>query len=312
MSHTTGDKTKGVTVSTVSTPSKTAEKKEKRPHSEVAESSFGDELASIQKQLDQMCTDIHQTRDDLKNLMSKEEMKTFITSTVDKITHEMKIQLEAKFTEKVETEVVKIVNDKINDKIDERLAQVDSRLDLLTYENVKLREEVDELKKQAIDNETIAKAAMQKANMNEQYSRKNNIKIMGVPEDGDETEERLMENINNILESKAGISVNKNSVMAIHRIPGKSGMPKPVLLKLRNNNEKSKIMKKRKEMKHGGYRLVDDVTKENTKLINRLNLHKDIDSAWYFNGSVYGKSNVGRRHRFDLYSVIEEVIAPKK
>ena len=65
MSHTTGDKTKGVTVSTVSTPSKTAEQKEKRPHSEVAESSFGDELASIQKQLDQMCTDIHQTRDDL-------------------------------------------------------------------------------------------------------------------------------------------------------------------------------------------------------------------------------------------------------
>ena len=227
MSHTTGDKTKGVTVSTVSTPSKTAEQKEKRPHSEVAESSFGDELASIQKQLDQMCTDIHQTKDDLKNLMSKEETKTFITSTVDKITHEMKIQLEAKFTEKVETE---IVNDKINDKIDERLAQVDSRLDLLTYENVKLWEEVDELKKQAIDNETIAKAAMQKANMNEQYSRKNNIKIMGVPENGDETEERLMENINYILESKAGISLNKNSIMAIHRIPGKSGMPKPVLL----------------------------------------------------------------------------------
>ena len=82
--------------------------------------------------------------------------------------------------------------------------------------------------------------------------------------------------------------------------------------KFSTNNEKSKIMKKRKEMKHGGYRLVDDVTKENTKLINRLNLHKDIDSAWYFNGRVYGKSNVGRRHRFDLYSVIEEVIAPKK
>ena len=135
---------------------------------------------------------------------------------------------------------------------------------------------------------------------------------MGVPEDQDETEERLIENINNILESKAGVLLNKNSVMAIHRIPGKSGMPKPVLLKLRNNNEKSKIMRKRKEMKHGGYRLVDDVSKENMKLINRLNLHKDIDSAWYFNGSVYGKSNAGRRHRFDLFSVIEEVIEPKK
>ena len=42
---------------------------------------------------------------------------------------------------------------------------MDSRLDLLTHENVKLKEEVDELKKQASDNETIGKAAMQKANM---------------------------------------------------------------------------------------------------------------------------------------------------
>ena len=81
-------------------------KRKNRPHSEVAESSFGDEFDSIRKQLDQMCTDIHQTRDDLKSLMSKEEMKAFIASIVDKIAHEMTTQLEAKFTEKVETEVV--------------------------------------------------------------------------------------------------------------------------------------------------------------------------------------------------------------
>lgn len=305
MSHTTGENTKGATGSTVSgTSSKTAEQKEKRPHTEVADSSFGDELTSIQKQLDNMCTDIHQTREDLKTLMSKEEMKEFITSAVEKITKTIKTQLEVKLTEKIEAEVVR--------KVDEKMAEVNTRLDLLTYENVKLREEVDELKEQTSDNETTAKAAIQKANMKEQYSRKNNIKIMGVPEDGEETEDRLIENINHILETKAGVPLNRNSVMAIHRIPGKSGMPKPVLLKLRNNNDKSKIMKKRKEMKQGGYRLVDDVTKENTKLINRLNLHKDIDSAWYFNGSVYGKSTEGRRCRFDLFSIIEEVIAPKK
>ena len=96
--------------------------------------------------------------------------------------------------------------------------------------------------------------------------------------------------------------------MAIHRIPGKIGMPKPVLIKLMNNNEKTKIMKKRKEMKLAGYRLVDDVTKQNTKLINRLNLHEDIDSAWYYNGNVFAKDKKGKRFRFDLFSVVEDVI----
>lgn len=65
-------------------------------------------------------------------------------------------------------------------------------------------------------------------------------------------------------------------------------------------------------MKQSGYRLVDDVTKQNTMLINRLNLHKDIDSAWYFNGNVFARSTAGKRFRFDIYSVIEDVIAEKK
>lgn len=65
-------------------------------------------------------------------------------------------------------------------------------------------------------------------------------------------------------------------------------------------------------MKQSGYRLVDDVTKQNMMLINRLNLHKDIDSAWYFNGNVFARSTAGKRFRFDIYSVIEDVIAEKK
>ena len=49
-------------------------------------------------------------------------------------------------------------------------------------------------------------------------------------------------------------------------------------------------MKKRPEMKRAGYRLVDDVTKQNTSLINRLMLQEKIDGAWYFNSSVYAKT----------------------
>ena len=129
---------------------------------------------------------------------------------------------------------------------------------------------------------------MQKSNYNEQYSRKNNIKIMGVPKEHEETVEMLADNTLNFLYRKAGVAVDPRNEVAIHHIPKKAGMPKPVLMKMSNNNKKTKIMKKRKEMKAAGFRLVHDVTKMNMELINRLSLHQNIDSAWYFNGSVYG------------------------
>ena len=42
------------------------------------------------------------------------------------------------------------------------------------------------------------------------------------------------------------------------------------------------IMKQRKTTKAAGFRLVDDVTKLSTGLIERLLIHPKIDSAWYF------------------------------
>ena len=297
-----------LTGGSVSASGKGAGQKEKRPHTEVADSSMGDEFASIQKQLDQMSTDINQTREDLKNLMSKSEMRDFISKTVEKITKTMKEQLEIKFKTQIENEVTKKVEEELDEKIKDKMQEMTDRMDTLTLENVNMREEIDKLKTEITENGSIAKAALQKANMNEQYSRKNNIKIMGVPEDGDENENRLTNNVKQILEQKAGVMLEESKIVAIHRIPGKIGMPKPVLLKLANNNEKAKIMRKRKEMKLGGYKLVDDVTKENTKLINKLNLHGEIDSAWYFNGSVYGRTTAGRRSRFDLYTDVHEVI----
>ena len=61
-------------------------------------------------------------------------------------------------------------------------------------------------------------------------------------------------------------------------------------------------------MKAAGNRLVDDITMLNSGLINRLNVHPDISSAWFFNGSVVASDNVGKRFKFDLYDSIQEVL----
>ena len=67
-------------------------------------------------------------------------------------------------------------------------------------------------------------------------------------------------------------------------------------------------MQQRRTMKDAGHRLVDDVTKLNIGLIGRLMKHSRIESAWYFNGAVYGKTTGGQRHKFEVYCDINSVI----
>ena len=62
-------------------------------------------------------------------------------------------------------------------------------------------------------------------------------------------------------------------------------------------------------MKEQGYKLVDDVTKKNTELISRLLKYEKIDSAWFFNGFIYGKTTEGKRYRFDLFSDINALLS---
>ena len=57
-----------------------------------------------------------------------------------------------------------------------------------------------------------------------------------------------------------------------------------------------------------GNRLVDDVTRLNAQLIERLTKHERIQQAWFFNGSVYGRSTDNFRYKFDVFDNVRNVI----
>ena len=93
-----------------------------------------------------------------------------------------------------------------------------------------------------------------KSNYNEQYSRKNNVKILNIQENRDENEDSITKSVTSILKTHAGVDLLLTDIVAIHRIPTKKGQTRPVLIKLRNNTAKSTIMRKMAPMKNGGYR----------------------------------------------------------
>jgi hypothetical protein len=178
---------------------------------------------------------------------------------------------------------------------------------LKDYEN-KTNQKIREIEENVNKNYDVSTEASRRANYNEQYSRKNNVKIMEIPEDKNEDDEKLANTIKSVLQKHANITLNNEDIVDLHRLPSKKGNIRPVLVKLKNNRVKATIMRKRKPMKEKGHKLVDDVTRLNQGLINRLMQHHNIESAWYFNGSVYGLSTYNERIKFDIYDNINNTI----
>lgn len=161
-------------------------------------------------------------------------------------------------------------------------------------------------KRSTTDALIIAKDAQTRSNYNEQYSRKTNIKIYGVKEE--ERNENSTEVAINILHKVAQVELKQEEIIAAHRIPGRTDRAKPILVKVKNSAIKARMMKKRSVIKKSGsgVRVADDVTLLNSKLLERLNEHRLIDQAWYFNGNIYAKPrDSDTRVLFDIHDDIE-------
>lgn len=272
--------------------------KVKRTISEVSEAS-AEELTIINQQLEHLNADLKETKDKVMSLMSKSDVQDFISETIKKVVANLENQLEITINKKV-TEKTK--------ELTEQVKSLEFDKNQLTDRVIQAEKDLKMYKDKLSACEKLALASAQKSNFNEQYSRKNNVKILNIPESTYETERTLTEVVTSELLAKGNVDIDPQDIMAIHRIPGKTGAPKPVLMKLKNNSVKTRIMQQRKNMKDAGHRLVDDVTKLNTGLIGRLMRHSRIESAWYFNGAVYGKTTGGQRHKFEVYCNINSVI----
>jgi hypothetical protein len=105
---------------------------------------------------------------------------------------------------------------------------------------------MSEIQKQVADNEIISKEALQMSNYNQQYSRKFNIKIMNYPENKDEKIRDIF--VKDIVKDKLNVKVDSSEIQAIHRIPGKIGEARPVIVKLVNSEVKYRIMRAKKNL----------------------------------------------------------------
>jgi hypothetical protein len=243
------------------------------------------------KQIKQQLRDLPTRKDFLslkKSLVGKSELKTVVTDIVKNLLTAFQEKIQNDFSERI-LSLKQDYEEKLNAMSIENESMA-REIKVLKDDNSKLKTEINVIKENVLD-------ATRSANFNEQYSRKNNVKVLNLP-----TKEKhdLRKDFIEILSKDLGLRLDPREVTEIHRIPTASqfSKDKPVIIRLASSEAKKVLM--REKNLSGDIRLVDDITQKNLTLMKSLRENDEIESAWYYNTKVYGKSKDGLQVKFDV------------
>lgn len=269
----------------------------KRPRTCISDSS--DHSVCIEK-------DLEEIKKSMEKIVKKDDIAEMVTNIMGNLLDKWKMEIKKEIMEEVSKETTKI-----KEVYEKKLSNVTRKMEKIEVENVNLIEknsllhtEVRQIREDMAHIERNATESLRMANWNEQYSRKKSIKIYNMKES--RGEELIQELVSSIKE-KVKIEIGPSEIVAMHRIPGKPGAPRPVIVKFLRMENKISVLKNRKALQQMlDIKIGDDITHKNQVLLGRLNRHENITSAWYFNGHIYGTDMEGDRHRFDIFDNINQ------
>lgn len=261
-----------------------------------------EQLVDVRKQLTEINKKISNvmTRDDinkkLSNVITKDD--GFLRSLIREIFQEIKVEflnsvynrleiLEGRLFERDEE------NDRLKKSIDTLTETIDNQKQLIQQqkvENKKLQDEIGATNTEIED----------KLNDLEQYSRKNNIRVSGIPELGSEAAEVTTEKIIETLNDKIpDLHLLKDHIDVAHRIGGKrKGSQRQIIVKLSSRMKRDEILKNRKMFKGTQIFINEDLSKTNQLVLTciRKKMPDEVDQAWSRGGRLYYKlkSNINR------------------
>ncbi|KAK7486001.1 hypothetical protein BaRGS_00022753 [Batillaria attramentaria] len=190
----------------------------------------------------------------------------------------------------------------VNTKVDELRGEVFD----LKQENDKLKaelkkcqnqqEKADEVVKEA---KFLASVAERRANDLEQYTRRNNVRVLGVPESDRESGEECESKVLKLFQDKLGLTrMGASDIEACHRIGKRERQqgqnqrqnnPRPIIVRFISRKAAEAVLANRRKMKGSGRAIVEDLTKDNFVLLTTAWDHPGVEDAWTWRGNIFAK-----------------------
>ena len=121
---------------------------------------------------------------------------------------------------------------------------------------------------------------------NEQYSRKNNIRIYGLEENPDEN---LQEKIIGLAKEELGVEIKDKEIEIAHRIGQtrrSQSKPRAVIIKFLSNKSKMQLLSKRKLLKGKSIAVMEDMASDLAKRLKKFKDKSSVEKAWFVNGKI--------------------------
>lgn len=177
--------------------------------------------------------------------------------------------------------------EKLTTSLAEKLAMQDANIKVYT-------EKVDSLESKCHD-------LSNKVESLEQYSRKNNLRIFGVPKtEGEDTESTVIK----LIKDKLNISILPNDIDCCHRLKEKEGQHPPIIVKFWRRVLRNKIFFAKSKLKGSKIVIREDLTQQRAYMVKQLLKRTGRNTVYTVNGNIFVKfsGKINKISSIDDYS----------
>lgn len=252
-----------------------------------------DIIQLLTKKVDGLCTQFTAIKNDIQGLRG--EIKNLGETLTEKLRAEMN-NMETKFEAEINS--VTLRADELETNVNASFHHAEEthkeEMDALKKTFKKQTDEMREIS-DGQDREIVRLQEM--AEEQEQYSRRNAIRILGIPESKDEKCEQLALEIFNV---KMGLSIRQDMIDRAHRVGrpvahnamdtgGKTVNKRPIILKFTSYRYKRLVMQKKRELKGKKVMVVEDLTRYRAILVKKALNNPRVSATWTSDGRVLVK-----------------------
>ena len=247
------------------------------------------QLTEINKKLSNVITKGDGTLRD----MIKEVLQQMKDEFLHSVSHRIDILEDKLFEKDKENDSLKKTISKLQTEIDNRKTEIEDQ----KAENSKLQAQI----------EKSAETANGKINDLEQYGRRNNLKISGLPEsEGDETAEMttgiVIDKLNNVIDN---LNLRGEDIDIAHRLGPKRNRrwgqetvsARRVIIKFNSRIKRYNILRNRKLFKGTDIFVNEDLTQINQNVLAcvRKKMADEVKQSWSINGHIFYESQTGEK-----------------
>lgn len=116
----------------------------------------------------------------------------------------------------------------------------------------------------------------------QKYSRRNSIRVYGIPEKtGEDTDAEVIEVVKNLLKCP----LTTDDIDRSHRTgkphpTGSEAKPRPILVKFCSYRKKAEVLKVKRKLENTGISIHEDLTSRNYDLLKKASKNPKVEAAW--------------------------------